>query len=62
MHTRPDSLDPFFSSSPEGPPTVQDVLDLLHDLDQAHRGGLVEREEFQARKKELLTRIRRGCS
>ena len=57
MHTRPDSCDPF-SSSPEEPPTVQDVLDLLHDLDQAQRGGLLEREEFQARKKHLLTRIR----
>ena len=57
MHTRADSFDPF-SSSPEEPPTVQDVLDLLHDLDQAHRGGLLEREEFQARKKHLLARIR----
>jgi hypothetical protein len=45
---------------PEEPPKVQEVLDLLHDLDQAHRGGHLEREEFQARKKELLARIRRG--
>lgn len=57
MHTRADSCDPF-SSSPGEPPTVQDVLDLLYDLDQAHRGGLLEREEFQARKKHLLARIR----
>ena len=48
--------------SPEEPPTVQDVLDLLHDLDQARCGGLADREEFQARKKELLARIRRGRS
>ncbi len=46
------------ASCAEDPPEVQDVLNLLHDLDQAHRGGLVERGEFQARKKLLLARIR----
>ena len=58
MHTRPDSFDPLLLLLPEEAPTVQDVLDLLYDLNQAHRGGLLEREEFQARKKHLLARIR----
>jgi len=62
MTTKLVVSDPPASASPEEPPTVQDVLDLLHDLDQAHRGGLADREQFQARKKELLARIRRGRS
>jgi hypothetical protein len=61
MNTRSVANVPSFPSSPEEPPPVQDALDLLHDLDQAHRGGLIEREEFHARKKQLLVRIR-GCS
>jgi hypothetical protein len=47
------------SASLEPPPTTQDVLDLLQNLEQAQAGGELSREEFEARKKQLLARIRR---
>jgi hypothetical protein len=57
MNTELD-LDPSFFDFLEDPSSTQNLLDLLHDQDQAHRKGLLEREEFQARKKHLLARIR----
>lgn len=60
MNTELDDLDPSFFDFLEDPSTTQNLLDLLHDQDQAHRSGLLEREEFEARKKDLLASLRRS--
>lgn len=62
MNTELDGPDPSFFDFLEDPSSTQNLLDLLHDQDQAHSEGLIDREEFQARKKELLASIRRSCA
>lgn len=62
MNTEPDDPDPSFFDFLEDPFSTQNLLDLLHDQDQAHREGLIDREEFQARQKEILASIRRSCA
>ncbi len=62
MNTDIDVLDPSFFDFLEDPWSTQNLLDLLHDQDQAHREGLIDPEEFEARKKELLASIRRNCA